>query len=99
SVFELSLSQSGWSFATLYKFQSKTDGYSPTAPLTMGPGGIFYGATADGDLEGGGGTVFRIVPVCGDPGCKQKLWSKTTLYRFMGCAGAGTNGGLVLDKA
>jgi uncharacterized repeat protein (TIGR03803 family) len=99
TVFELSPTQSGWSFATLYKFQSKTDGYYPAAPLTLGPGGIFYGATVDGGLEGGGGTVFRIVPTCTDPGCKQKLWSKTTLHRFGRCDGAGTNGGMVLDKA
>ena len=99
SVFELSPSQSGWSFATLYKFQSTTDGWSPASPLTIGPGGIFYGATVDGGIEGGGGTVFRIAPHCADPGCKQRLWTKATLYRFAQCDGAGTNGGLVLDRA
>ncbi len=99
TVFELSPSQSGWSFATLYKFQSKTEGWNPAAPLTIGPGGIFYGATVDGGIEGGGGTVFRLAPICTDPACKQKLWSKTTLYSFGACNGAGTNGGLVLDKA
>lgn len=99
TVFELSQSQSGWSFATLYEFQSKTDGYNPASPLTIGPGGIFYGSTTDGGLEGGGGTVFRLFPVCADPGCQQRLWVKNTLYRFLQCKGAGTNGGLVLDKA
>jgi uncharacterized repeat protein (TIGR03803 family) len=99
TVFELSPSQSGWSFATLYKFKSVTDGWSPASPLTIGPGGSFYGATVDGGIEGGGGTVFRISPICADPGCKQTIWIKATLYRFGQCDGAGTNGGLVLDRA
>jgi uncharacterized repeat protein (TIGR03803 family) len=99
TVFELSPSQSGWSFATVYKFQSKTDGWSPASPLTIGPGGTFYGATVDGGLEGGGGTVFRVSSICADPGCNQKTWIKDTLYRFGQCDGAGTNGGLVLDTS
>ncbi len=97
TVFELSKSQSGWSFATLYKFQSRTDGWSPASPLTLGPGGVLYGATVDGGIEGGGGGVFRVAPICTDPGCKRKLWIKDTLYRFGQCDGAGTNGGLVRD--
>ncbi len=99
TVFRLSSSQSGWSFTTLYKFQSKTDGWSPASPLTLGPGGTFYGATVDGGIEGGGGTVFRLAPLCTDPGCKQIVWTKATLYRFGQCDGAGTNGGLVLDRS
>jgi len=99
TIFELSPSQSGWSFATLYKFQSVADGWNPASPLTIGPGGSFYGATVDGGIEGGGGTVFRILPICPDPGCKQTIWVKATLYQFGSCDGAGTNGGLVLDKA
>ena len=99
TVFELSSTQSSWSFSTLYKFQSETDGWSPASPLTIGPGGAFYGATVDGGIEGGGGTVFRVSPTCTDPGCKHTIWTKTTLYRFGQCDGAGTNGGLVLDRA
>jgi uncharacterized repeat protein (TIGR03803 family) len=55
TVFQLSPLPSGWSFAALYEFQSKQDGYAPASPLTLGPGGILYGATVDGGLEGGGG--------------------------------------------
>jgi len=99
TVFQLSPSQGSWSFATLYKFKSKADGFAPASPLTIGPGGIFYGATVDGGLEGGGGTVFRLSPICADPGCRQRQWIKDTLYRFGQCDGAGTNGGLVLDKS
>ena len=99
NVFELSQSQSGWSFAILYGFQSETDGWNPGSPLTIGPGGSFYGATLDGGIEGGGGTVFRIAPICADPGCKRTIWTKATLYRFGQCDGAGVNGGLVLDGA
>ncbi len=99
TVFELSSAPSGWSFSTLYKFTSVTDGWSPASPLTIGPGATFYGATVDGGIEGGGGTVFRISPTCADPGCKQTIWTKAMLYRFVQCDGAGTNGGLVLDRA
>jgi len=99
TVFQLSPAQSGWSFATLYRFKSKTDGWAPASPLTIGPGGSLYGATVDGGIEGGGGSVFRVAPICTDPGCKQRLWIKTTLYSFGACDGAGTNGGLVLDRA
>jgi uncharacterized repeat protein (TIGR03803 family) len=99
TVFELSPSQSGWSFATLYEFQSESDGWNPASPLTIGPGGSLYGATTDGGIEGGGGTVFRIAPICSDPGCRRTIWIKATLYSFGQCDGAGTNGGLALDKA
>lgn len=99
SVFELSPGQSGWSFANLYQFRSKTDGWAPASPLTIGPAGILYGATVDGGLEGGGGTVFRVSSICPDPGCRQKTWIKDTLYRFGQCDGAGTNGGMVLDNS
>ncbi len=99
TVFELSPSQAGWSFATLYSFQSMTDGWNPAAPLTIAPGGFLYGATTDAGVEGGGGTVFRLLPTCGDPACKQSRWIKTTLYSYGECDGAGTNGGLVLDNA
>ena len=99
TVFKLSPSQSGFSFAILYQFKSEADGWNPAAPLTIASGGTFYGATTDGGLEGGGGTVFRLSPICADPGCKQRFWAKNTLYRFAQCNGAGTNGGLVLDKS
>ena len=99
TVFELSPAPLGWSFNTLYAFKSTTDGWNPAAPLTFGPGGILYGATTDWGLEGGGGTVFQLLPICSDPACKQKLWNKTTLYRYGVCDGAGTNGGLVLDRS
>ena len=98
TVFELSASHSGWTFRTLYEFQSRADGWAPAAPLTIGPAGVFYGATVDDGIEGGGGTVFRLSPICADPACKQTTWIKATLYRFEGCDGDGTNGGLVLDQ-
>ncbi len=99
TVFELTPSQLGWSFTTVYKFQSTRDGWNPAAPLTSGGGGALYGATVDGGLEGGGGTVFRLFPVCSDPGCKQRFWIKDTLYRFGQCDGEGANGGLLLDNS
>jgi uncharacterized repeat protein (TIGR03803 family) len=99
TVFELSPKNSTWVFATLYQFQSNADGWSPNAPLTIGTGGMLYGTTLDGGIEGGYGSVFRLRPTCKDLGCKQIVWSKTILYRFGQCDGAGTNGGLVFDAA
>jgi len=99
TVFQLSKQNSNWVFTTLYKFQSKTDGWSPNLPLTVGPGGLLYGTTLDGGIEGGGGTVFSLKRSCLDLGCNQVVWTKTALYRFGQCDGAGTNGGLVLDTA
>jgi uncharacterized repeat protein (TIGR03803 family) len=93
------LTSGTWAFSTLYEFQSAADGWSPNSPLTIGSGGIVYGTTLDGGIEGGYGSVFQLRPTCKDPGCKQIVWTKTILYRFGQCDGAGTNGGLVFDSA
>jgi uncharacterized repeat protein (TIGR03803 family) len=98
TVFELAPVQSSWAFATLYKFQNRSDGWNPASPLTMSAGGILYGATVDGGIEGGGGTVFSLKRTCIDLSCRQIAWTKITLYRFGQCDGAGTNGGLVFDR-
>ena len=99
TAFELSPTNNGWAFGTLYQFQSNADGWSPNAPLTIGAGGMLYGTTLDGGIEGGWGSVFRLRPTCKDPGCRQIVWKKTILYRFGQCDGAGTNGGLVFDSS
>ena len=97
TIFELSMKNSAWVFTTVYQFQSAADGYSPNSPLTVGSGGILYGTTLDGGIEGGYGSVFRLRPTCKDLGCSQVVWNKTILYGFGPCNGAGTNGGLVFD--
>jgi len=99
TVFELRKSNGTFTFSTLYEFQSNTDGWSPNTPLTLDASGNLYGTTLDGGIEGGGGTVFRLWRTCKDLGCNQIIWSKTILYRFGQCDGAGTNGGLVFDRA
>ncbi len=98
TIFEL-LKNSNWAFKTLYQFQSRADGWSPNSPLTLDASGDLYGTTLDGGIEGGGGSVFRLLPTCKDLGCHQIVWSKTILYRFGQCDGSGTNGGLVFDNA
>jgi uncharacterized repeat protein (TIGR03803 family) len=97
TLFELRNSNGTFTFSTLYEFQSNTDGWSPNTPLTVGPADILYGSTLDGGIEGGGGTVFSLKRTCLDLGCNQVIWTKTVLYRFGQCDGAGTNGGLVQD--
>jgi uncharacterized repeat protein (TIGR03803 family) len=100
TLFELSPKNSTWTFSTIYKFQSNTDGWSPNTPLTVGRGNILYGTTLDGGIEGGGGSVFGLTRTCLDLGCNQVVWNKTILHRFVQCDdGAGTNGGLVLDAS
>jgi uncharacterized repeat protein (TIGR03803 family) len=99
TIFEISPAHNGWAFTTVYKFASPSDGWNPASPLTFGPGGLLYGTTVDGGIEGGGGTIFSLRRTCRDPGCNQASWTKTTLYRFGQCDGAGLNGGLVFDKA
>ena len=97
TIFELQ--NSNWAFKTLYEFQSRTDGWSPNSPLTLDATDNLYGTTLDGGIEGGGGTVFHLFPVCNDPGCHQMVWKKNVLYRFGPCDGAGTNGGLIFDAS
>jgi uncharacterized repeat protein (TIGR03803 family) len=66
-------------FTTLYNF-SGLDGENPTAPLTLGSDGNFYGTMAYGGTNGLG-MVFEFTPT-GGPG------SLTPLYNFSGPDGA-----------
>ena len=58
TVFEISpIPGGGWSFKTIYVFQSSADGYSPWGPLLLGSDGIVYGTTYAGGAYDKG-TVF-----------------------------------------
>lgn len=54
------VNRDGTGFAVLKNFDSSTGG-NPQAGLTLGSGGVLYGATGTGGPRGGG-TVFRINP-------------------------------------
>ncbi|MGH6887747.1 MAG: choice-of-anchor tandem repeat GloVer-containing protein [Rhizomicrobium sp.] len=79
TVFELSPSQSGWTFNVLYTFQGGNDGGSPVAGLTFDGAGNLYGATESYGVNGGG-TVFKISP-------RQGAWKFNVLAGMTGNAG------------
>ncbi len=99
TVFELAHQSTGWVFNLLYSFQGGNDGAYPTARVTVGPNGTFYGSTIEGGP--GYGVVFNLKPptnaVCGTTPCG---WTETPLYQFTGGAdGYGpTSGDLVFDQ-
>ena len=75
TVFELSLSESGWTFNLLHAFTGVSDGAYPTAGLVYGAGNLFgttqYGGLYKGLCEFFGcGTIFSLVG-----GSYQGAWS------------------------
>ena len=71
TVYELMPSGGGWTEKVLYSFT--TFGSSPSS-LLVGNDGNLYGTTFGGG-EGGGGTIFQLVP-------SQNGWTRTVLYNF-----------------
>jgi uncharacterized repeat protein (TIGR03803 family) len=90
-VFRLQQRNSAWVFAPLFSFDAAgNSGNIPTAPLTFGPDGKFYGTTryggVDGQcfMQGTCGTVFSLQPpssVCSSVSCP---WILHTVYEFPG---------------
>jgi uncharacterized repeat protein (TIGR03803 family) len=106
TVFRLKRAGSGWLLNVLYNFQGGSDGASPVAGVTIGPGGVLYGTTeAGGDpscgIGGGCGTVYSLRPLPQAVANAEAPWTETVLYRFQG----GTDGAvpkygsLVFDSA
>jgi uncharacterized repeat protein (TIGR03803 family) len=69
----------GWSEQLLWSFAGGADGAYPSAPLTPGPNGSFYGVTESGG-PAGLGTVFSLNP----PTSPGGAWTETVLYSFAG---------------
>ncbi len=89
----------GFKFSTLYSFQGGTDGATPQfGALTVGAGGVLYGATYFGGTSCAGsgngcGTVFSLTP----PAAAGGAWTESVLYRFTGGADGGfAPGGLTV---
>jgi hypothetical protein len=72
-----------WTEKMLHRFQGSQDGVNPAAGLTFGNNGDLYGTTLTGGPDGGGGTVFRLIP----PSKVSGTWKKTILYGFNGTGG------------
>jgi len=63
-----------WTLDVLYDFQNAGDGWSPQAPVTLGPQGSLFGYPAAGSY----GTVFQLVR----PAKGSKIWTYQVLYTF-----------------
>ncbi|MGH6876547.1 MAG: choice-of-anchor tandem repeat GloVer-containing protein, partial [Rhizomicrobium sp.] len=79
TVFELSPSQSGWTYSVLYSFQGGNDGGQPVAGLIFDKAGNLYGA-AESYGANGGGTIFELSP-------SQGAWTFNLLASLTGDAG------------
>jgi hypothetical protein len=75
----------------LHEFTGAPDGCGPMATLTLGPGGIIYGATANGGIStapcpsNGCGVVFQLTP----PASVGAPWTEDVIYSFTGANGDG----------
>jgi uncharacterized repeat protein (TIGR03803 family) len=72
-----------WARRTLYTFQGPpTDGAWPSAPLSIGSGGMLYGTTKVGGVGQGCanscGTVFSLTP----PSSPGGAWTEAVLHTF-----------------
>jgi uncharacterized repeat protein (TIGR03803 family) len=73
TVFELSPSGSGWSFAVIHRFNG-ADGINPLGPLLMDEAGSLYGTTTGGG-NAGKGVVYKLAP-------HKRRWEETMLHQF-----------------
>lgn len=79
TAFELSPSDSGWTYHVLHIFKGGKDGGQPVAALTFDAEGNLYGATSGWGSKPGG-TVFRLSPSGGS-------WKFSTLATMTGSDG------------
>jgi uncharacterized repeat protein (TIGR03803 family) len=83
-----------WTETQLYSFTGSNDGAGPAGGLVIGGGGILYGVTEFGGVNGLG-TVFALTPPA-EPG---EMWTETIIYSFTGLYSEGYPiSGLALDK-
>jgi len=86
--------ETAWTETVIHAFTG-TDGDWPEDGLTLGPGGVLYGATHFGGSFGFG-CIFQLSP----PASGQTPWNETVLYSFGGGTDGETpNGSLLLDKS
>jgi len=76
SVFKLTPSNGGWTFATSFSFPGGFDTAGPEASLTMDAAGNLYGTTIGGGYSTNG-TVFKLTASGGG-------WTYTDFYDFSG---------------
>jgi uncharacterized repeat protein (TIGR03803 family) len=93
TVFQLHLSNGGWTESVLYTFTGGSDGGSPYSGVTIDQAGNLYGTTFYGGSHGFG-VVYELSPV-------GSAWTETVLYTFQDTTndGAYPAGGLISDPA
>jgi uncharacterized repeat protein (TIGR03803 family) len=79
TVFEISTKGTG--YKVLYDFKSGKDGAYPQTSVTLGKGGVLYGATNNGggakECPAGCGTAFKLTP-------KSGKYTESVIWRFQG---------------
>ena len=83
-----------WSEQIVHSFPGYSgDGANPVGPLTLGSGGVLYGATAAGAISNYG-AIFQLTP----PVAQHGTWVEKLLYSFTGLNGDGyaPNAGVTL---
>ena len=91
TVFELSPSNGGWTFSTVYAFTGQANG-GPYGGLVMDTSGNLYGTTLQEGADGEG-SVFQLTS-------SQGIWMYSDLYDFTdGNDGANPYGTLVLNSS
>jgi uncharacterized repeat protein (TIGR03803 family) len=92
TVYELSLTSSGWVEAVLHRFHDNgKDGFTPGwGALAMDQSGRLYGSTRGGGCCGG--VVYKLTPHANGE------WKETIVYEF-NAGGYEPNAGVVMDKS
>jgi len=91
TVYELSLSGSGWTQRVLYGFTGGNDGDNPWGGLMISPSGSLYGTTSSSGA-GGGGTVFGLTSFNGS-------WKFNIIHSFSEFEGKQPWDKLAMDAA
>ncbi len=89
TVFELTPSNGGYNFKTIYTFTGGADGQNPSTPLVVDQNGDLFGTTGHGSTSSG--TVFELTP--GSNG-----YTLNTLYTFTGGNDGDNPGAVVLHN-
>jgi uncharacterized repeat protein (TIGR03803 family) len=75
-------SSTAWTERILHSFNNshETDGFNPYLPVTIGPGGVLYGTSANGGIPANYGVVYSLTP----PARAGEAWTETMLTNFVG---------------
>ena len=88
--------QTQWSKTVLYDFGNGVSGCDAEAGVVLDGTGALYGTTKGGNLNLGGGTLFKLTP----PAAGKTQWTESVLYAFQNKTdGYGPVSDLIFDKS